>query len=420
VDHKKLSASSSGSHLDLSSMIKASEAIAKETVLTRLMDKLMAIVLEHAGARKGFLILKNVQGWNVEARVDVEGVDNFTPGPLDQYTKLPVSMVRYVRRSGQDLVLENAAGDARYEWDTYVQEKQLKSVLCIPILHQGDVNGVLYLENNRMTGVFTPERVDVLKNVSRVLANAWARNQAEKEIIQYQDQLRSLSSQLLLVEEKERRRMAVALHDNIGHALSSAVMELEKLKSETGQANSPRFENIHAILDESIKATHTLTFELSPPLLYDLGLEAALDWLAEKTTEQYEIPVKFVHPETIENIDESTAILLFQSVRELLFNMVKHAGAATASISMKKDGSDLEIIVEDDGKGLDVPLLDSQGHLRGGFGLFSIQERLGNQGGYMEIDSAVGQGTRITLVFPLDQPLNPDNCETLKYKEDQK
>ncbi|MDA3789057.1 MAG: AAA family ATPase [Desulfobacula sp.] len=408
--HEDLAASSSGSHIDLSSMIKASEAIAKETVLTRLMDKLMEIVLEHAGARKGFLILKSVQGWNVEARVDVEGVNNFTPMPLDLYTKLPVSMVRYVRRSGQDLVLENAARDARYEWDTYVQEKQLKSVLCIPILHQGDVNGVLYLENNSITGVFTPERVDVLKNVSRVLANAWARNQAEKEILQYQDQLRSLSSQLLLVEEKERRRMAVALHDNIGHALSSAVMELEKLKKETGQANSPRFENIHAILDESIKATRTLTFELSPPLLYDLGLEAALDWLAEKTTEQYEIPVRFVYQETIENIDESTAILLFQSVRELIFNMVKHAGATTASVSMKKDGSDLEIIVEDDGKGVDVSHLYSQGHLKGGFGLFSIQERLGSQGGYMEIDSAIGQGTRITLVFPLDQAFNSDNC----------
>jgi signal transduction histidine kinase len=77
---------------------------------------------------------------------------------------------------------------------------------------------------------------------------------------------------------------------------------------------------------------------------------------------------------------------------------------------MKKDGSDLEIIVEDDGKGVDVSHLYSQGHLKGGFGLFSIQERLGSQGGYMEIDSAIGQGTRITLVFPLDQAFNSDNC----------
>ncbi len=402
-NHEDVSVLRPDDNFDLSSMIKASETIAKETVITRLMDKLMEIVLESAGARKGFLVLKNGHGWNVEARVDVEEVHDFTPEPLDQCKELPVSMIRYVRSSGQDLVLGHAAIDNRYEWDPYVREKQLKSVLCIPILHQGDVNGVLYLENNSIAGVFTPERVDVLKNVSRILANAWARNLAEKEVLLYQDQLRSLSSQLLLVEEKERRSMAVALHDNIGHALSSAVMELEKLKSETGEENSPRFKNIHSILDESIKATHTLTFELSPPLLYDLGLAAALDWLAEKTTKQYEISVKFIDQGIGSDIDESTAILLFQSVRELLFNMVKHAKASKAAIFMKNDGSDLEIVVDDDGKGFDIANPDSHSNTKGGFGLFSIQERLGSQGGYMEIDSKVGQGTRITLVFPLNQ-----------------
>jgi predicted ATPase/signal transduction histidine kinase len=412
--HHAPSASRPGSNLDLSSMIKASEAIAKETVITRLMDKLMAIVLENAGAHKGFLILKNNHGWNVEARVDVEGHNNFTPQPVEQCRELPVSMVRYVRRGGQDLVLAHAALDSRYEWDDYVRRKQLKSALCIPIRHQGSVSGVLYLENNNIIGVFTPERVDVLKNVSRILANAWARNQAEKELLQYQDQLRSLSSQLLLVEEKERRRMAVALHDNIGHALSSAVMELEKLKNETEETLSPRLETIHAIIDESIRATHTLTFELSPPLLYDLGLAAALDWLAEKTTKQYEIPVRFKEQGTFVDIDESTAILLFQSVREVLFNMVKHAKATQATIFMKNDGSDLEIAVEDDGKGFDASHPGAHGDAKGGFGLFSIQERLGSQGGYMEIDSIVGQGTRITLVSPLES----GNRETIKYEED--
>lgn len=403
LNHRDASVLRPDINFDLSSMIKASETIAKETMITRLMDQLMTIVLESAGARKGFLVFKNGNEWNVEARVDVEEVHDFTPEPLDKCKEFPVSMIRYVRSSGQDLVLGHAATDNRYEWDPYVREKQLKSVLCIPILHQGDVNGVLYLENNSIAGVFTPERVDVLKNVSRILANAWARNIAEKEVLLYQDQLRSLSSQLLLVEEKERRSMAVALHDNIGHALSSAVMELEKLKIETGEENSPRFKNIHSILDESIKATHTLTFELSPPLLYDLGLAAALDWLAEKTTKQYEIPVKFIDQGIGSDIDESTAILLFQSVRELLFNMVKHAKASKAAIFMKNDGSDLEIVVDDDGKGFDIANPDSHSNTKGGFGLFSIQERLGSQGGYMEIDSKVGQGTRITLVFPLNQ-----------------
>ncbi len=398
-------------NFDLSSMIKASETIAKETMLSRLMDKLMTIVMENAGARKGFLILRGSRGWNVTARVVAGEVHDFSPVPLDECKEVPVSMIRYVKRSGRDIVLDHAAGDSRYQWDQYVREKQLKSALCIPIFYQGDVNGVLYLENNAIAGVFTLERVDVLKNVSRIVANAWARDQAEKEVLQYQDQLRSLSSQLLIAEEKERRSMAVALHDNIGHALFSAVMELDKLKGEAGENFSPRLETIRSILDQSIKDTHTLTFELSPPLLYDLGLAAALAWLADKTSEQYEIPVVFTDRGTRDEIDESMAILLFQSVRELLFNMAKHARASRADISMKSDGFDLEIVVADDGKGFDVSEKDFRSNARGGFGLFSIQERLGSQGGYMEIDSGAGQGSRIAMVVPLGHALEHEQME---------
>ncbi len=393
--------------IDLAALTRASEAIAKETVIIRLMDKLMAIVLENAGAQKGSLLFKTSGIWQVEARVDVEKDKRFRPVPLEECPDLPHALIRYARRTGRDIVLAHAAEDPGYEWDPYVRKEKLKSALCIPISHQEKISGVLYLENNNLTGVFTPEKIEVLKSVARILANARARNLAEEKIIDYQDQLRSLSSQLLLVEEKERRRMAVALHDTIGHGLSSLAMAFEKLKKQTRNPNQDRFDTIRSIIDESIKATRTLTFELSPPVLYDLGLGAALDWLAEKTEAQHGIRVRFMDIGTSANIDESSAVLIFQSVRELLFNMVKHAHAIRAEVLMKTDESDLMVVVKDNGRGFDPSGADLQDRAKGGFGLFSIHERLGSRGGYMEIDSNPGRGTKITLVLPLETAPEP-------------
>ncbi len=110
---------------------------------------------------------------------------------------------------------------------------------------------------------------------------------------------------------------------------------------------------------------------------------------------------------TSANIDESSAVLIFQSVRELLFNMVKHAHAIRAEVLMKTDESDLMVVVKDNGRGFDPSGADLQDRAKGGFGLFSIHERLGSRGGYMEIDSNPGRGTKITLVLPLETAPEP-------------
>ncbi len=176
-------------------------------------------------------------------------------------------------------------------------------------------------------------------------------------------------------------------------------MAVRKLEHTTGSA--PGFAELRTLLTQTIAATRTLTFELSPPILYDLGLAAALDWLAEKTTAQHAIPVVFTQQGDVGDIDQPLAILLFQSVRELLFNMVKHAKATQAAILLRDDAPDVEIVVTDNGAGFDAARLDAHGHAQGGFGLFSIRERLGSQGGYMEIESSPGNGARITLVSPM-------------------
>jgi len=236
------------------------------------------------------------------------------------------------------------------------------------------------------------------------------RIKAEEKQIVYHEQLRNLSSQIVLTEERERRRIAVDLHDRIGHALSSIMMKLGALRQLKGLPDSHGLPHgstvklvneLSELVEQSIDDTQSLTFEISPPILYDLGLEAALDWLAEQTQKKYDIMVEFKSDDTPKYLDESIRVLLFQASRELLFNMVKHSQAEKGLVSVLRNGQHLKIVIEDNGVGFDPSNPKTYVNKNGGFGLFSIKERLSQQGGDLTIESKPGKGTRIIVVSPM-------------------
>lgn len=228
------------------------------------------------------------------------------------------------------------------------------------------------------------------------------RREAEEKINSYQKQLRSLAAKLALVEERERRRIAEGIHDHIGQALAVARLKIGALKKVTSrQAALTDLEDINALIEEAINNARTLTFELSPPLLYDLGFGAAVEWLGENLLEKNGIEFKLINKLKPRSLDEEIRIILFTVVRELFFNIVKHAGAKKVDISVQKRGDIIRLVVEDDGTGFD-PVAIGPGYRRNeGFGLFSINERLEHLGGRLEIISEPGQGTRVTVEAPL-------------------
>jgi signal transduction histidine kinase len=153
------------------------------------------------------------------------------------------------------------------------------------------------------------------------------------------------------------------------------------------------------LIDRLMEDTRTLTFELSSPILYELGLEAALGWLVEKTQEEHGLGVMFESHGLSRRLSEDVAVLLFQAVRELLANVIKHARASAVRVTCEQERDDVRIVVEDDGVGFDAARSVLSPTFGGGFGLFSIRERLGSLGGFVEIDSGDGR-TRVTLVVP--------------------
>jgi len=227
-----------------------------------------------------------------------------------------------------------------------------------------------------------------------------SRKQAEAEIRTYQQQLRSMASELSLTEERERRRLATELHDHVGQILALAQIKLGALKESAGStALAGPMDEIRRLIEQTIQYTRSLTFELSPPILYDLGFEAAVEWLAEMMQEQHGLRIEVQTDKGPKPLDDEIRVLLFQAVRELLVNVIKHAQATRVRVGIGREGTSLRIKVEDNGVGLPVSL---DAPLAGrGFGLFSIRERLKYLGGHLEAESEPGQGTRVSLVVPL-------------------
>jgi signal transduction histidine kinase len=235
-----------------------------------------------------------------------------------------------------------------------------------------------------------------------IIRNTVLRKKAEKKIFEYQNKLKSLTSQLTLTEERERRRFADYLHDQVGQKLFVSKLKLEALnKSLSSADNTKALGEIYEIIHQMIKDTRSLTSEISPPILYQFGLEAALEWLTEQTTEQYGIIIDFEDDEQEKELNDDMKIFLFQAVRELITNIAKHARAENAKVSIQRDNSHIRICVEDDGVGLTSSYRDVSKAAKEGFGLFSIGERMDHLGGQFEIKSQPDCGTQATLVAPL-------------------
>jgi len=227
---------------------------------------------------------------------------------------------------------------------------------------------------------------------------------AEEELQHDQKQLKALVSELSRAEEAERRRIATELHEEISQTLA-----LSKIKCQTLQERLPSSEDsaltgeIGELVAEVINHMRSLIYELSPTVLYEVGLEAGIEWLAEQSQNKYGLVCQFQSDQKPKPLDHDTSVVLFQSVRELLANAVHHGHASHVQITSWREDSQTGILVEDDGVGFDSARIQSRPSAKGGFGLFNICERVEALGGSFEIASKQNGGTQVRLLVPLER-----------------
>lgn len=215
-------------------------------------------------------------------------------------------------------------------------------------------------------------------------------------------QLRHLATELTQAEQRERRRIAQTLHDHLQQLLVAAKMRVDRLRGRSADEKlNKAVTQVQELIADSIEASRSLTMQLSPPVLHDRGLIPAFEWLSRQFDKEHDLAVDVVADEPLEGVDDHIRDFLFQAVRELLFNVVKHAEAHRAVVAMRRpEPGWLELKVKDDGRGCDVQQVTDRA-ADDGFGLFHLQQRIEFLGGRFKLRSERGKGCEVTLVVPI-------------------
>jgi PAS domain S-box-containing protein len=270
-----------------------------------------------------------------------------------------------------------------------------------------------------MIALYTPEKE--LRGFAKILRDMTERRQAEEalrsredqlqrlnteleainqdleaRVVERTEQLRELAAQLALSEYQERRRIARILHDHLQQLLYSLQFVNGRLRQSVEAALMPLLEQVDQILMEAINTARTLSVELSPPILELNGLDGALSWLATQMQERHGLQVTVQMEGESRKMDQHIQDLIFQSIRELLFNVVKHAGTDAATVTLKQTEREQIVIVKDGGRGFEA----AGSRPNNGTGLDSIRSRISLFGGRIDVQSKPDEGTRVILTLP--------------------
>jgi signal transduction histidine kinase len=222
-----------------------------------------------------------------------------------------------------------------------------------------------------------------------------ANDRLERQVAERTAALRRMASEVCLAEERERRQIAEHLHDHLGQGLALIKMRLQNLRGDAVfGGHGDALGELVSLSDQAIRYTRGLTFELSPPVLYELGLGPALDWLGEQTQRKHGLKVK-VKDKLRTDLPVEIRVMYWKSARELLHNVVKHAAAKKVEIRLEGRDGRVVLSVQDDGCGFDLEEARREAGDR--FGLFSIEERLHQLGGAVSVETEPGNGTTVWL-----------------------
>jgi len=228
------------------------------------------------------------------------------------------------------------------------------------------------------------------------------KRQSDQALREANRRLHALSSRMLEIQEQERRQLARELHDEIGQVLTAVkidlqtqIMRLGPAATEEGLAGSVQ------LVDEALDRVRSLSLDLRPAQLDDLGLQPALRWYLDRLSRSGDLQVQFSSEMAPRRLDPGVETACFRIAQEAMTNVLRHAEAKRARVELRAVDGELELVVEDDGKGFNVPAAQARAASGASLGLLGMEERADLAGGRLEMHSAIGGGTRLRARFPL-------------------
>lgn len=276
--------------LDLSSVMRASQTISSEIQIKRLLERLMQLVIENAGARRGLLLLDSERGLRLQASASVASADEQPPGvevlqdqPLADCTEVANSVINYAQRIGDSVIVDAAIDDARFNRDTYVARSGARSILCLPLTHQGQRLGLLYLENGLTDGAFTPDRLELLRLLASQFAisfeNARLYNNMEREVEQRTAELAASNRELQATVDDLRRTQRQLVHAekmaSLGQLAAGVAHEINNplnFVNNFAEVSAELIDEVFEQRDESGAASNDTTADILNDLKANIGV----------------------------------------------------------------------------------------------------------------------------------------------------
>ena len=291
----------------------------------------------------------------------------------------------------------------RDDWVTIKDEifnKLLKGIPIKPLTYRVyDINGnIVWLETLISTLTENGE-ITSLVSASRDITQ-WMTD--KKKIENYQSSLQKLTREISMIEEKQKKEIAANIHDHLSQSLVISKMRISDLEKKKELKNY--YEDLDFIknhISKALENSRKITYELSPPIIYQLGIIDALDWFADETKEKYKIDFNFTTNTDSIELTEFKSILLFRSIQEAVTNTLKYAKASLITLDVNKTSEKVTVTLVDNGKGFDTKILNDNISSKSGFGLFAVKERIRNLSGKLDISSEIGVGTKIKITIPV-------------------
>ncbi|OAB44865.1 AAA family ATPase [Paenibacillus antarcticus] len=398
-------------NVDYLSVVKSVQALSGEMEMNRLLDTLMRMMFHNAGADAGALIFDHEGRWVVEAYGTSEEI-HIKSLPFEEDSELfPAAIIGYAARTQEEVVLHDAATEGMFARNPNVRKRGLKSVLCLPIMYQNKLICLLYLENKLSSGVFTPERLDVLKLLGSQCAISIANaklysgiqylkdsleDQVEERTQSLERSMREASAALAEVSiYEERNRIAQEIHDIVGHTLTSTILQIEagkRLLHKNMEGGVQRLNEAQDLVRHSLNEIRGSVHMLKEDKYADL--KEMLNQLIRDAQRNTGV---VIHAEIQDFPDLSKAHkkAIYHALQEGLTNGIRHGGSKVFYFSLELVGSCLQFKLEDRGVGASNIVM--------GFGLKAMKERVEQLEGRLSIDAQSNQGCllRIDLPYPI-------------------
>ena len=253
-----------------------------------------------------------------------------------------------------------------------------------------------------ITSTVAKNAIDNIDHYDGIIEDITDEKKIRENVLKYQSDLKSLTNELIVAEERAKRRLAVTLHDKLGQYLALANFKTSELKKITTNSKSKKIiGEITAFIDDAIKESRDITYELSPPVLYEMGLVSAISWKLDEIEKNNKIKVSLINRSQSHELEEKIQIILYRTISELIQNIIKHSEAENLNVSFRLLKNVYRITISDNGIGFDLAAMKDKAISEKKFGIFSIIERIKYIGGDLNINSVPKKGTKVVIDIPI-------------------